>query len=819
MNEASRWSRVSDILSRALDLPERERTAFLEEAVRNEPALRTEVMSMLDELRGVEAFLERPAADPLSGVESFGPYRVVGELGVGGMGIVYLAERSDGQFARRVAIKRIGRVAPDSDLLRRFRDEKQILARLDHSNIARLLDAGIDPGGIPYLVMEYVKGTPLNAFCRDRNLGIPARLKLFLKVCAAVQHAHQNLVIHRDIKPGNILVTPDGEPKLLDFGIAKLMSGVDAGEATRTGNRALTLDFASPEQVRGEPVNTSSDVYSLGVVLYDLLADTKPYECGTRSVGEAVSLVCDFVPPAPSEVAPAKRRALLAGDLDIIVRKALEKSPADRYASVADLASDVEAYLDHRPIRARRPSLGYRARKLVRRHRIGVAFAGAALVLIASGVAAVLWQARVAERERLRAEARFQDVRRLASSVIYELHDAIANLPGATDARQLLVTRALEYLDRLAGERADPALQRELADAYQRIGQVQNSGLGASVGDTQGALESYGKALEIRQALAARSPGDTKDVSDLATLEFELGTLQRAMGHGSLAEESFVSSASRLEKLAAEGALPDHHRRLAAVYQRLAELQTFLGNPEAALRSAEKAQSEAEAAWQETPDDAVVRGGLASASYELSQALAARGRFAEALERAQKARALLEAGLAENPLDARQTRILLFVLHGEGEYLLALDRTEEAVRVREHALEVAEQALRRDPRDRWSQMGVAVAANKVGDAMLGVGEPAAALRRFRQAHTIAAAAAEEDPQDGFVRVESLSAEHGIGRALITLGTKDAVAEGCAAIRRVNHQWIELQSKGELPANEAEELARIGSWLARCPSGN
>jgi serine/threonine-protein kinase len=293
MNEASRWSRVSEILSQALDLPESERAAFLDDVIRKEPLLRTEVMGLFDELRGVEAFLDRPALPPLGSAESFGPYRVTGELGEGGMGIVYLADRSDGQFARQVAIKRIGRIAPDADLLRRFRDEKQILARLDHPNIARLLDAGIDAAGIPYLVMEYVEGTPFTAFCRNRNLGIPDRVSLFLKVCAAVQHAHQNLVIHRDIKPGNILVTPEGEPKLLDFGIAKLMGGVDSGEATRTVHRALTLDFASPEQVRGEPVNTSSDVYSLGVVLYHLLADVKPYECGTRSVAEAVSLVCD----------------------------------------------------------------------------------------------------------------------------------------------------------------------------------------------------------------------------------------------------------------------------------------------------------------------------------------------------------------------------------------------------------------------------------------------------------------------------------------------------------------------------------------------
>jgi non-specific serine/threonine protein kinase/serine/threonine-protein kinase len=818
MNEAERWSRVSEILSRALDLPETERAAFLAEAIRDQPVLRTEVLSMFEDLGDAEAFLESPAAPPVVVDDAFGPYRVLGELGAGGMGIVYLAERSDDQFTRRVAIKRIGSVAPDSELLRRFRDERRILAGLDHANIARLLDAGFDGGGVPYLVMEYVEGTPLTAFCRGRELEVPRRLRLFLKVCAAVRHAHQNLVVHRDIKPGNILVNSDEEPKLLDFGIAKLVSGVDPNEATRTVHRALTFDYASPEQVRGDPVNTSSDVYSLGVVLYELLADVKPYECATRSPADAVQTVCDFVPPPPSQVAPGERRDQLRGDLDVIVRKAMEKSPSERYASVAELAFDVEAYLDHRPIRARPPSLGYRARKLARRHRVGVAAAAAALVLLAGGVTAILWQAGVAERERRRAEARFQDVRRLSNSVIYELHDAIANLPGATEARRLLVTRALEYLDRLAVEAdGEVGLQRELADAYQRIAQVQNSGLGANVGDTRGSLESYGKALVIRRSLAARNPVEPQDLFGLGLVEFELGALQRATGEIAGAEESFLSTAARFEALAREEALPDRHRRLAAVYQRLAELSTFQGKRDAALRWAEKAHAEAEAGWRERPEDPASRSGLAAASYELSVAQAGLGQFAEALERTRAARTLLEAGLLENPLDAHQTRILLYVLHGEAQYLRTLGNLSDAVRVRERALSIAEEAWRRDPADRWSQAGVAVAANALGDVLLEAEDVEESVRRFRQAHRIATRAVEEDPQYDFARLEAASAEYGLGRALLTAGRPETVAEGCGALHRVHSFWGGRRSENALPADEAEELDRLAEWLERCPS--
>ena len=280
MRDGERWPHIADILARALDLPEPARERYIAEACDREPDLRTEVLGLLQELRVDNEFLERPpaiAADPFeerSGA-AFGPYRVVRALGEGGMGVVYLAARSDGQFTRDVAIKRIGRVAPGPELLRRFRAEREILARLDHPNIARLLDAGFDSLGVPYLVMEYVDGLPMLAWCRERQLPVARRLALFLEICGAVQHAHQNLVIHRDIKPGNILVTSDGTPTLLDFGIAKIVGGEGAADATLTVNRALSLDYASPEQVRGETMTTATDVYSLGVLLYELLADAR----------------------------------------------------------------------------------------------------------------------------------------------------------------------------------------------------------------------------------------------------------------------------------------------------------------------------------------------------------------------------------------------------------------------------------------------------------------------------------------------------------------------------------------------------------------
>jgi eukaryotic-like serine/threonine-protein kinase len=506
MDASERWDRVSAILSEALDLPQADRDAFVAGQIERYPALRTEVLGVWDEMSRTGSVLDRPPAAGPPDQAALGPYRIVGELGEGGMGVVHLAERSDGQFTRKVAIKRVGSARPTFDALRRFREEREILARLDHANITRLLDSGLDPSGVPYLVMEHVEGLPLTAYCRQHALTASQRLELFLKVCAGVQHAHQHLVIHRDIKPANILVAGTGEPKLLDFGIAKALGDSAPQDVTRTAHPALTLDYASPEQVRGQMVTTASDVYSLGVLLYELLADRKAYHLGEHSLADGVRLVCELTPVPPSQVAPAERRAELRGDLDAIVAKAMEKAPLDRYASVADLAADVTAHLGHQPVRARRASFAYVARKFVRRHRAGTAMAAAGLLLVGAGVGAVLWQARVAERERVRAQRRFDEVRQLAHYVIFDLHDGVAKLPGATELRRQMIERSLAYLDSLASEAAgDPRLQLELAEAYSRLGDVLGRRDVANLGDRAGALASFGKARDqLRHAVAAR---------------------------------------------------------------------------------------------------------------------------------------------------------------------------------------------------------------------------------------------------------------------------------------------------------------------------
>ncbi|HEV3410113.1 MAG TPA: serine/threonine-protein kinase, partial [Chthoniobacterales bacterium] len=371
----------------ALECPPEERTAFLDEHCRSEEQVRAEVESLLRVAPRAENFMQAPAAPVRAGVsgreaifafapgELIGEYEIISPLGKGGMGEVYLAQ--DCRVRRHVALKFVRGGLDREALTRRFQREQQLLAGLNHPNIAQLFETGVTSDGIPYFAMEYVDGTRLDQFIEERRLTLRERLDLFRKICAAVAYAHQHLVVHRDIKPANIRVTPDGEPKLLDFGIAKLLDELteDAPEQTITIQRVLTPEYASPEQVRGERISTASDVYSLGVVLYELLTGSKPYRLTSRRPDEISRAIIEQEPTRPSANPKSEflNPKFLRGDLDNIVLMALRKEPERRYGSANALAEDIRRHLDGLPVRARKDTLGYRASKFVQRHRAGVA--------------------------------------------------------------------------------------------------------------------------------------------------------------------------------------------------------------------------------------------------------------------------------------------------------------------------------------------------------------------------------------------------------------------------------------------------------------
>jgi eukaryotic-like serine/threonine-protein kinase len=531
-----RYLEIKDIFQHAIELPTEQRAGYLDAACKSDAEIRAELESLLaahgaegaqlvdERLTKLVPDLARQEVPDAAG-RRIGTYRIVRLLGEGGMGAVYEASRADDQFQQRVALKLVKGAAYSDAVLQRFRQERQILATLDHPHIARLLDGGLTPEGQPYFIMEYVDGKPIDKYCEEKRLGIRVRLQLFRDVCSAVQYAHQNLVVHRDLKPGNILVTPDGQVKLLDFGIAKLLRDQDdqpADTLTMTGMHLMTPEYASPEQVRGTKITTATDVYSLGVVLYELLTGTRPFRLKERRQGEIERIICEQEPTRPStavkqtgsasmigEMKPKRLRRALAGDLDNIVLRAMRKEPHRRYSSPEAMSEDIRRYLDGDPVTAHPPSILYQSSKFILRHRTTVAAACLLILSLTVGMVTTLWQAHEANLARAKAEQRFRQVRELANSILFEIQDSLQYVPGATNARKLLVDKGLVYLDSLARDsNGDPGLTRELGEAYQRLGDLQGNPVVANLGDAAGAMKSYQKAVVLLDTPAERNDWD-----------------------------------------------------------------------------------------------------------------------------------------------------------------------------------------------------------------------------------------------------------------------------------------------------------------------
>ncbi|MBL8179047.1 MAG: serine/threonine protein kinase, partial [Bryobacterales bacterium] len=487
-------ARVEQTLGMLLDLPAGARMGRAMEEAGEDEELREALREALRRLEEAERFFSR-LEPPARVARRVGPYEIREELGRGGMGSVHRAERVDGEFRREVAIKFMSLFAGAAELRSRFQEEKRILAALQHPHIAQLLDAGTTEEGVPYLVMELVEGTPVDVWSKAPGLSMEARLAVFQQVCEAVAYIHRNLVVHRDVKPNNILVTADGTPKLLDFGVSKMMAATGNSDVTAADRRLLTLNWASPEQLSGSAISTSSDVYSLGLVLHAMLTGRRAYDVEGLGLEETIEVVCR------REVAV---RGTGSADLDAIVGKALRKDPADRYLTVRDLAADVERARSGHPVLARPPSFRYQVSRFVRRNRLASISAAAALVAIVGGLVGFAWQARVAKRERAVAQMRFEQVRRLANGMLTELHDQIAQVGGSVEARKLLVSQSLQYLEALRAQAADDAaLQVELASGYRRLGEIQGSD-NFNLGDREAALRSLGQARQMLTPMTSR---------------------------------------------------------------------------------------------------------------------------------------------------------------------------------------------------------------------------------------------------------------------------------------------------------------------------
>jgi serine/threonine protein kinase/tetratricopeptide (TPR) repeat protein len=572
------WLRAKELFAEALDLAPDLREGFLAQRCPEDAALREEVRSLLLAHESAGGFIETPAGAVAAAQRDgwptrfekrmVGQYRLESEIGQGGMGTVYRAARADGTFEKQVAVKVIRRGLDTEDILLRFRHEREALASLDHPNIARLLDAGSTSDGLPYFVMEYVEGIPIDRFCDERRLTIAERLQVFRTVCAAVQAAHQNLVVHRDLKPDNILVTKDGVPKLVDFGIAKLLAPSAAtAPQTRVTERLMTPGYASPEQVEGKPITTATDVYSLGVLLYELLTGRHPYrradrEGLEREIRERVPEKPSTVVTLPLEVtgpdaetrtrpatevsqarqaSPGALRRQLRGDLDIIVLMTMRKEPQRRYSSVEQLAEDVRRHLVGLPITARRDALGYRAARFVTRHAAAVAAGALLLAVLVAAVAVTAWEARVAAGQRDRARVEAAKTQQIDAF----LQDMLRSPDPRNEGRNV---RMVDALDRAAKRlEADKGRDPEVEAAIRR-----------ALGVTYGSLGLYDAAeSHLRVALAALSGSSPAGRAEMAAVETELGEVLSSRGDRPQAEKLYTHALGVFDAL---GVGDDLHR-------------------------------------------------------------------------------------------------------------------------------------------------------------------------------------------------------------------------------------------------------------------
>ena len=746
---SERWQLLKAIFQAAKNLPPDEQRKYLDTACASDSTLRAEAEALLaadrEQTTSRNEIREATSPGAIAG-SRIGAYEILHEIGKGGMAKVYAAARVDQQFQKLVAIKIVRPGVDFGEIVRRFRHERQLLAGLEHPNIARLLDGGVTEQGLPYLVMEYIEGVRIDRYADAHNLSLTERLVLIRQVCSAVQYAHQNLVVHRDLKPGNILVSPEGAPKLLDFGIAKLLRPSYYGDdldVTLPNAQPMTPEYASPEQIRGESVTTASDVYSLGVLLYVLVTGRHPFEEQRSNAAALSTAILEEVPAKPSaavaqglagEAQKGRERWVreLRGDLDTIVLMALRKEPQRRYRSVEHLADDLGRYMEGRPVSARKDTAWYRAGKFVRRHRAGTLAAAVAVVALLTSSAAAIYSAVNARRERATAERRFEEGRQFARFVLFQLDGAMQS--GITPARKLMVERALEYLNGLEKDSAgDASLEQEAAEGYLKVGDLQGNLFGPNLGDSSAAKKSYERALDIAQRGARTNPQerwprhveamaniklgnlfstgggrqqalehyrkaenllgpsaglDPQAKSDLLELLARIGFTELQMGDAHAALETYVRYRKLAQELAdaeANGASEQTRRAVAYGYERVGYLTARTGATAEGLSDLRRALSAYQELAAASPENGAAQRDLAS-TYALIGDIVERTAPLEAAKDFRSASRITETLAASDPNNAQYQRDRVVMLGRLADALANAGHTSEARAVRDTAL-------------------------------------------------------------------------------------------------------------------------------------
>jgi tetratricopeptide (TPR) repeat protein len=857
---ADLWTRIQELFVAAADLPMDQRAAYLDKACPDDPLLRAEVESLLANdgpNTQMIASAVRDTAENLLNLDSpvgkrLGAYRITRELGHGGMGAVYLAVRADAQYHKEVAIKLVRTDCTDRQTLDRFRAETQILAGVDHPNIARLLDAGATPEGRPYLVMEYVNGQAIDRYCQKQALSAEKICELFCQVCDAVSYAHRNLIIHRDLKPGNILVTADGVPKLLDFGIAKLLTPPTSSAviAAQTIAQPLTPDYASPEQVRGDPVTTATDVYQLGTLLFELLTGRRPHRIQTYTVEEIARVVCleEIVRPseAPDGVSIVPRKRL-RGDLDNIVLMALRKEPERRYQSAEQFREDVIRHLKGLPVLAREDTLGYRAGKFLRRNRLAVAAAAVVFLSLVGGIAATEKErrhaeqariqaeserrraeqehqvaernklsaeahAREAESQRQRAEQRLRQLLELANKSLFDVHSAIATLPGATEARRTIVSTTLDYLDSLSkDESLDPELLRMTADGYLFLAEVQGLPFRPNLGQPDEAMRNYAKADAIVRKLREREPDAHRLLMLTVGINQAAGaTLQQQGKRQEAGKRNAIAfaAARRMAELAPND--PESVLQEAIMNHQYA-MQLVDSDPARAMPYARRDAALHERVAVLTRQDKEVVNALGSAHLMLGRVAFNQGRISDAIAEYRKAVAIREKLRETDPDNVLLARNLLVTYRrlADAEGAPFLDETGgDPAAARGHyqqALAIAERLQKADARDRLARSDFVGCLTRVGIAMTAPAEREKSLEVLRRAVQIYEATVAADPK-------AVPEKVGLALAYEYVGRRLADTDPAQALTHVRRS-LQLAEALPVTSDPAGHVQILADWEA------
>ncbi len=824
---AENWKTVKKILGEVLDLEAAERQSFL---TKLDAPLREEVESLLafeDEsedwmkLSAVEFskdFFEDAEENTLFG-KNIGAYRIIGELGYGGMGAVYLAERADGEFSQRVALKLLKREMNTSALRRRFQQEREILASLEHPNIARLLDAGTTDDKIPFLAMEYVEGLPIDDYCNRENLDLNARLDLFRKVCAAVNFAHRNLIVHRDLKPSNILVTKEGAPKLLDFGISKILSAEfeQVNSSTVTNLGVMTPSYASPEQLQSKSVTTATDVYSLGVILYELLSGHRPFEKRENDLKEIYKAVLETEPTPPSAAiadfgfgvsdliktgsAPSNqtkdqhqetnpqsaiRNPQLKGDLDNIVLKALRKEPERRYSSAENLAEDIHRHQRGLPVAARPNTLSYRAEKFFKRNKVSVLVGVLLFIAIVAGIVATLWQSRVAQVERVRAEKRFNDVRKLANSYLFDVYPEIENLEGSLKAREKILTNALEYLDSLSNEAAgDLELQSELATAYEKIGDVMGAMNNSSLGNIQAGLDSYAKAGKLREAVLAANSANPEAKEKLANNYYVTARTLWNNSQTSEAEAAFEKALKlRRELVAAQPDSVVQQDRLAVLLIDYGAIPVFNSQTEKAVVLFNEAYEIVERNRQKEPENWTFKKTLTRLLRSMSKAKGSMGDYEGGIRGLEQAVEVSGELAKQFPSDFRVQRSVWLTNSIYCELYIDRQDGQKAVEKCEPTIEFPKIALAKEPENGVVAYDLAISHFNTARAYRLAGKYPQTISQTEEAIAVMSKLSEKSPDNLEYKRNLAVYETEKARALLALKQPDKVIGSLQSVIRI-----------------------------------